>query len=65
MARINLLPWRDERREELKREFLLVIVMLAAVAAVFILLTGVLFNSKIDEQNGRNSYIKQHIAELG
>ena len=64
MARINLLPWRDERREELKREFLLVIVILVAVAAVSVLFTGMLFDNKVDVQKGRNSYIEKHIAEL-
>ena len=34
MAQINLLPWRDERRAELKQEFL---VMLGAVALLWLM----------------------------
>lgn len=64
MANINLLPWREERREELKKEFftILVAVILAAILLVF----GwhQMITSQIDNQRSRNAYLTQQISEL-
>lgn len=64
MARINLLPWREELREERKKQFIT-----SAIAAV--LITGLLFyvgvmfvNGLLSEQNDRNTYISGQIAAL-
>ncbi|MBE9537441.1 MAG: PilN domain-containing protein [Proteobacteria bacterium] len=64
MAQINLLPWRDERRQELKKEFLGVIAFVLALAVGLVLLGDRVVNSQIDEQKSRNQYLKQHIAVL-
>ena len=64
MARINLLPWREQLREERKQQFLV------AMAGVFILACGLLFlgdqyfNAEIDNQNARNDFLKKEIAVL-
>ncbi|MEY6431556.1 PilN domain-containing protein [Thioalkalicoccus limnaeus] len=64
MPRINLLPWREERRKRHQREFLTGIG--AAVATV--LLLGVLSHLQIDHMIGnqasRNSLLDQEIARL-
>lgn len=64
MARINLLPWREARREELKRAFLSILGLVAAVAVILVVLADRVVNSQIDSQNARNDYITKNIREL-
>jgi type IV pilus assembly protein PilN len=64
MTRINLLPWREARREELKQEFFANLGVAVILAAVLLGLVYMLLNSSIDAQNGRNGYLQQHIDEL-
>lgn len=64
MANINLLPWREERRQELKKAFLIVLGLVAGVAAVLVLLANMAVSGAIDGQKSRNSYLQQHITEL-
>ncbi len=62
MARINLLPWREELRKQRQREFGVMI----AGALFFTLLLGVYvhihISGMIDHQNARNGFLKQEIA---
>jgi type IV pilus assembly protein PilN len=64
MARINLLPWRDEQRQEKKKEFFTVIggVCILGVLCGYIWVSGV--QSSIDNQNSRNARLKEEIAVL-
>ena len=64
MARINLIPWREARREELKRAFLSILGLVAASAVVLVMLADRVVNAQIDGQNARNDYITQNIREL-
>lgn len=64
MARINLLPWRDERRQERKQEFLAILGGVVVFAAVLLFLADLYFNGKIDAQKSRNAYIESHIGQL-
>jgi len=64
MAKINLLPWREQRREQLRKEFLLVLGAVAATALLVTLVGSLVINGQIDHQNSRNDYLKSHIAEL-
>lgn len=64
MAQINLLPWRDERRQELKKEFLGIIAFVLALAVALVLLGDRVVNGQIDSQKARNAYLKEHIAVL-
>lgn len=64
MARINLLPWREARREELKRAFLAVLGLVAAAAVLSVLLADRIVNGQIDNQKARNDYITSNIREL-
>ena len=64
MARINLLPWREELREERKKQFLTSVVA-AVLFTGLLFYVGVLFvNSMIDEQNERNTFLGGQIAAL-
>ncbi|WP_163835947.1 PilN domain-containing protein [Spartinivicinus ruber] len=64
MARINLLPWREELREERKKQFLVVLAATLAVAGVTIFLGDMQINGAIDYQQSRNEFMKQEIAAL-
>ncbi len=61
MATINLLPWREERREQIKTEFLVILGVVVAVGVVITLLVMSAFNSAISSQQERNDYIQQQI----
>ncbi len=64
MAKINLLPWREARREELKRAFLSILGLVAAMAVMLVMLGDRVVNSQIDNQRGRNDYITKNIRVL-
>ncbi len=64
MARINLLPWREERRKQRQREFY---GMLGFAALSGVVLSGLLwfyFSQQISGQNERNSYLDTEIAKV-
>lgn len=64
MATINLLPWRDEYRQEKKREFFSVLILLvilsASIGYVWVRYVG----AQVDDQLARNDLFKKEIAEL-
>jgi len=64
MAKINLLPWRAERRREREREFYMMLgaAAFAAVAAVF--LWWYWMGMRIEDQDNRNAYLKSEIKQL-
>lgn len=64
MAQINLLPWREERRQELKKEFLATVALVLALAAGLVLLADRVVNNQIDNQVARNQYLTENIKEL-
>ena len=64
MAQINLLPWREERRQELKKEFLVTGALVLALAAGLVLLADRVVNGQIDTQNARNQYLTENIKVL-
>lgn len=64
MANINLLPWREERRQELKQAFLLVLGAVALCGLLLVIVTHLMVNAAIDGQNQRNNYLKTQIDEL-
>lgn len=64
MARINLLPWRDERRKQRQQEFF-VLLGVTAVAAVLVVFVAMWFiGSQIDAQNERNQTLEREIKAL-
>ncbi|MEQ8802898.1 MAG: PilN domain-containing protein, partial [Haliea sp.] len=64
MAQINLLPWREERRAERKKEFLVLLAAVVAVGIGLIMLGDRLVNGQIDYQKARNQYLTQEIRVL-
>jgi type IV pilus assembly protein PilN len=64
MARINLLPWREEQRQERQRQFMMTLLMTAILGVVLVFLVGSVFDQRIHHQQYRNDLLKKHIAEL-
>ena len=64
MAQINLLPWRDERRAELKKEFLVILGFVAAFGVAIVFLADLVVSAQITNQNNRNNYLTENIREL-
>lgn len=64
MARINLLPWREQLREERKQRFLAVMFGTLIVAGGLVFLAGQYLGQAIEHQNARNEFIKKEIAVL-
>lgn len=61
--RINLLDWRQARRERLKQQFFGMLGLGAAFSAALAALFWVWVLQDISEQQGRNEYLKQQIVE--
>ncbi|MDG1579869.1 PilN domain-containing protein [Pseudomonas sp. GOM6] len=64
MARINLLPWREQLREERKQRFLVAMGGTLVIAAGLVFLAGQYLDGAIEQQNARNNFIKKEIAVL-
>ena len=62
MARINLLPWREELRETRRKRFLLALVGVLAGSVGAVLVADQVIKSAIDRQIARNDYIGKQIA---
>ena len=64
MAHINLIPWRESRRAEHKKNYLTLLACLAMVALGLMFAAGSLLNRMTDNQNFRNAFIEQQTALL-
>ncbi len=64
MTRINLLPWREERRQEQKKQFAMMALMTCILAAAIVGLIHFQMQSKIDYQLSRNRFLTNEIKKL-
>lgn len=64
MARINLLPWRDWRRERLKKEFFVILAGMALAGAAVVLAAMLVYGQAIGAQNERNAHLSRNIQDL-
>lgn len=64
MARINLLPWREQLREERKQQFLISLAGVFAIAAGVVFFASQYLGSAIENQNARNDFVRKEIAVL-
>jgi type IV pilus assembly protein PilN len=64
MARINLLPWREQLREERKKRFLTALVGVLIIAVGVIFLGDQYISNAVDHQVARNAYVQKEIALL-
>lgn len=64
MATINLLPWRDEYRQEKKREFASILFLLIILTALVCYVWVAFVKSEVENQRSRNALFKKEIAAL-
>ena len=64
MARINLLPWRAERRKQRQKDAMVMLALSALAAVVLSFLIIGFYNGQIDGQNERNDFLKARITEV-
>ncbi|MEP1383365.1 MAG: PilN domain-containing protein [Paraglaciecola sp.] len=64
MAHINLLPWRESRRAEDKKNYLTLLAVLALGAIGLMFSVGYLVDNMISNQTYRNNFIEQQTVLL-
>ena len=64
MARINLLPWREERRKEQLRQFISMLGLSIFMMVLVILAVHLQYNRMISAQESRNSFLKNEITAV-
>lgn len=63
-TRINLLPWRAERRRLREREFYTMLGGAAIVGVMAVFLWSIITGATVDNQTARNAYLSAEIAEM-
>ncbi|WP_227511789.1 PilN domain-containing protein [Psychrobacter sp. ENNN9_III] len=64
MARINLLPWRQEERERSNKEFITLVVAVTLLALLSAFAAWSYFNNELEEQRDANTLIEQENVRL-
>jgi len=64
MARINLLPWREELREERKKRFLTVLVGVVVLSVGALFLIDRYVSRAIEHQMARNAFLQVQVTQL-
>lgn len=64
MARINLLPWREERRAQQKKEYLTLLGLCAVGALAVVITVHMHFKERIEFQGSRNRFVEAEISKL-
>ena len=57
MAKINLLPWRDELREQRKKQFITICIAVALLAIAAVLATWFYLDQKLNDQEQANQLV--------
>ena len=57
MTTINLLPWRDELREQRKKQFIIICIGVALLGLAGVVLTWMYYDRKLDDQEQANQLI--------
>ncbi len=63
MRTINLLPWREERRKELQKRFLIQLGGVAVLAAAVVLFAHLHIQGMIQGQEARNAFLQEEIRK--
>jgi type IV pilus assembly protein PilN len=64
MARINLLPWREEARKERQRQFMYSLLGTLVLGAILVLIVGLFYDQRINIQEVRNGKLQTEINRL-
>lgn len=62
MARINLLPWRAERRKLRQKEFISMLGLAAGAALLLSFLIVMYYSGQVEGQQNRNAYLRDQIV---
>jgi len=65
MANINLLPWREEFRQEKKKEFLTQLAVICVLAGLVGFVWVQLVDGQISAQNQRNNRLSSGCGDRG
>lgn len=64
MARINLLPWRAERRKQRQQEFFSMLGVAGLVAVLVSIMIVTYYSKQIEGQQARNQYLRDEIVAV-
>ena len=64
MVKINLLPWREERRQQLTKEFFILLGVGVAIALAIVASVFWVYSNNIEFQESRNEKIRAEISKL-
>lgn len=64
MIRINLLPHREEKRKQRKKDFVALMLLIGIFGALIVIAVGAFFASQLSDQQQRNTFIKNENARL-
>lgn len=64
MARINLLPWREDRRKARQKEFIGMLGLAVVVGVLLSILIVSFYSGRISTQTARNEYLRGEIAKV-
>lgn len=64
MSDINLLPWREVRRQKRKGQFLLTLASTVCAALLLLVAANRCMHSRIEAQGARNGYLSEQIDRL-
>ena len=63
-VRINLLPHREQKRAARQQQFIILAGLVLGLGVVVAMAGHTVIAAKIDNQDGRNSFLKAEIAKL-
>ena len=64
MARINLLPWREERRKARQKEFVGMLGLAVVAGVLLSILIVTFYSGRISSQTARNEYLRGEITKV-
>ena len=64
MVKINLLPWREERRQQLTKEFFILLAIGGLIAALIVGSVWYVYDHNIKFQNKRNNRLTAELTRL-
>ena len=64
MAKINLLPWRQELRKQRQQEFIAILMGVVMVAVAIVLGGHMALSKQVSDQEERNAFIQAEIGKL-
>ena len=64
IARINLLPWRQRRRDRQRRAFFVQLGVVFVSSACLVFLAALVLDGRIADQDARNGFLRSRLVEL-